>query len=76
MGAKVRESKESLDLNRYEQLTKPNVGYYPVTYFSSVAPDLFLYILRQFDPDWGNNHGHMSRNAVAPHAGTMVTEEN
>ncbi len=73
---KVRESKELLDLNRYEQLTRPNDGYYPVTYFASVAPDLFLSILRQFDPNWGKNHGHMSRDAVAPHAGTVVTEGN
>ncbi len=73
---KVRESKELLDFKCYEQLTRPNDGYYPVTYFSSVAPDLFLYILRQFDPHWGKNHGHMSRNAVAPHAGTVVTEGN
>jgi len=73
---KVRQSKELLDLNRYEQLTKPNDGYYPVTYFSAVAPDLFLYILRKYDPNWGKNPGHMSRSSVAPHAGTVVREEN
>jgi cytochrome o ubiquinol oxidase subunit II len=72
----VRQSPEKLDLNRYEQLTKPNDGYYPVTYFSAVEPDLFLYILRKFDPNWGKNPGPMSRSSVAPHAGTVVTEGN
>ena len=47
---KVRQSKELLDLERYEQLAKPNAGYYPVTYFSAVKPDLFLDILRKYDP--------------------------
>jgi cytochrome o ubiquinol oxidase subunit 2 len=72
--AKVRQSPEKLDHQRYEQLIKPNDGYYPVTYFSAVEPDLFLYILRTYDPGWGKNPGHMSRSSVAPHAGTVVTE--
>ncbi len=73
---KVRQSKELLDLDRYEQLAKPNDGYYPVTYFSAVKPDLFLYILRKFDPNWGKNPGHMSRGSVSTHAGTDVAEGN
>jgi cytochrome o ubiquinol oxidase subunit 2 len=73
---KVRQSPEKLDHSRYEQLIKPNDGFYPVTYFSAVEPDLFLYILRTYDPNWGKPSGHMSRNAVAPHAGTVVTEGN
>ena len=52
---KVRQSKELLDLDRYEQLAQPSPGYYPVTYFSAVKPDLFLYILRKYDPDLGQN---------------------
>lgn len=71
---KVRQSPEKLDRNRYEQLTKPNDGYYPVTYFSAVEPDLFLHILRTFNPTWGKHSGRLSR-AVARHAGT-VTEGN
>ena len=43
---KIRQSTEMLDLDRYEQLAKPSVGYHPVTYFSAVKPDLFVYILR------------------------------
>jgi cytochrome o ubiquinol oxidase subunit 2 len=73
---KVRQSPEKLDLNRYKQLTQPNDGYYPVTYFSAVEPDLFLYILRTFDPNWGKPSGQMSRSSVAPQAGTVVTEGN
>jgi cytochrome o ubiquinol oxidase subunit 2 len=71
---KVRQSKELLDLHRYEQLTQPNDGYYPVTYFSAVEPGLFLYILRQYDPTWGKHPGHMSRSSAPPHA--VVTEGN
>ena len=62
---KIRQSKEKLDLDRYEQLAKPSVGYHPVTYFSAVKPDLFEYILRKFDPTWGKHPGHMSRGAVS-----------
>ncbi len=71
---KVRQSTELLDLDRYEQLARPNAGYYPVTYFSAVKPDLFLDILRKFDPNWGKNPGPMSMGAVSPHAGTDVAE--
>ena len=71
---KVRQSKELLDLNRYEQLTQPNDGYYPVTYFSAVEPDLFLSILRKFDPTWGKHPGHMGGGAVSPHARPVVAE--
>jgi len=72
---KVRQSPEKLDLNRYEKLAKPSNGYYPVTFFSSVEPDLFLYILRKFDPAWGKNPGPMSHGAVSSHAGPGVSEE-
>jgi cytochrome o ubiquinol oxidase subunit II len=73
---KVRESPEKLDLVRYDQLAQPNDGYYPVTYFSTVKPDLFLYILRKFDPNWGKHHGSTSRGAMATPAGTAVAEGN
>ena len=73
---KIRQSPEKLDLDRYEKLAQPSVGYYPVTYFSSVQPDLFEYILRKFDPSWGKNHGPMSRGSVSPHTRSGVAEEN
>jgi cytochrome o ubiquinol oxidase subunit II len=73
---KVRQSKELLDLKRYKQLTQPNDGYYPVTYFSAVEPDLFLYVLRKYDPTWGEHPSHITRSSAAPHTGTVVTEGN
>jgi cytochrome o ubiquinol oxidase subunit II len=72
----IRQSPEKLDLDRYKQLAKPSVGYHPVTYFSSVKPDLFEYILRKFDPTWGKHPGHMSGKSVSPHASTEVAEAN
>jgi cytochrome o ubiquinol oxidase subunit 2 len=73
---KVRQSKELLDLNRYAQLAKPNVGYFPVTYFSAVRPDLFEYILRKYHPTWGKNPGPLSRGSASPHARTDIAGEN
>ncbi len=72
---KIRQSPEKLDLDRYEQLAKPSVGY-PVTYFSVVKPDLFEDILRKYDPTWGKNPGPMSRGSASTPAGTDVAEEN
>ncbi len=71
---KVRQSKELLDLDRYEKLAQPSVA--PVSYFSSVRPDLFGYILRKFDPNWREHPGPMSRGSDATHAGTDMAEGN
>jgi len=46
---KLRQSPEALDMGRYEKLAKPTSGY-PVTYFSSVAPDLFNLIIGKHCP--------------------------
>jgi cytochrome o ubiquinol oxidase subunit 2 len=73
---KVRQSPEKLDLERYEKLAQPNEGYFPVTYFSSVKPDLFEYILRKYDPTWGKNPGPLSGRSVSPHPGTGVAGGN
>ena len=77
---KIRQSPEKLDLDRYEQLAKPSVGYHPVTYFSAVKPELFEDILRRFDPTWGEmpGHmtGHMSSGAVSTPARADVAEGN
>ena len=72
---KVRQSPEKLDLDQYEKLATPSVGH-GVTYFSSVKPDLFDYILRKFDPTWGKHPHHMSRGSTSTHARTDVSEEN
>ena len=73
---KVRQSTEKLDEARYEKLAKPSVGYHPVTYFSSVKPGLFVYIIRKSDPGWGKHDGHMSKGSVSPHARADVAGEN
>ncbi len=73
---KVRQSPEKLDLGRYEKLAQPSAGYHPVTYFSAVEPGLFEYILRKFDPTWGEHPGPMSRGSGPTHAGTEVAEGN
>jgi cytochrome o ubiquinol oxidase subunit 2 len=73
---KVRESPEKLDLARYEQLAKPSAGYYPITYFSTVKPNLFLYILRKYDPSWGKPSGYASTGSVAPQARAGIPGEN
>jgi len=73
---KIRESPEKLDLDRYEKLAKPSDGYYPVTYFSSVKPDLFKYILHKYNPTPGKDHGSMSRGFVSIYARAHAAEEN
>ncbi|MEW6532262.1 MAG: ubiquinol oxidase subunit II [Thermodesulfobacteriota bacterium] len=73
---KIRQSPEKLDLDRYEKLAKPRVGYHPVTYFSSVKPDLFGYILRKYNPTMGKHHGPMSRSSVSTHPRPDVAEAN
>jgi cytochrome o ubiquinol oxidase subunit II len=73
---KVRQSPEKLDLARYRKLAKPNEGYYPVTYFSSVKPDLFEYILRKYNPTWGKNLRLTGRGSVSAHARTHLSEGN
>jgi len=72
----IKQSPEKLDLDRYEKLAKPSVGYHPVTYFSSVKPDLFEYILRKYNPTPGKNHGPMSEGPVSKHARPDVAEAN
>jgi cytochrome o ubiquinol oxidase subunit 2 len=72
---KIRQSPEKLDLDRYEELAKPSVGHF-VTYFSSVKPDLFKYILRKSDPTWGKHHDHMSGGSVSTQPRTDVAEAN
>ena len=45
---KTQQSPEKLDPARYEDLEKPSAGV-PVTYFSSVAPDLFTTIMGKYN---------------------------
>ena len=50
---KIRQSKEKLDPDRYEQLARPSVGH-PVIYFSAVKPELFEDIMRKYHPSFGH----------------------
>jgi cytochrome o ubiquinol oxidase subunit 2 len=72
---KVKGSPEKLDLDQYEKLTKPSVGH-PVTYFSSVKPDLFEYIVRKYNPTFGKHHGRMSGGSLSTHPRTDAAEAN
>ncbi|MGC8604510.1 MAG: hypothetical protein ACP5VS_12610 [Desulfomonilaceae bacterium] len=47
-----------------------------MTYFSSVKPDLFEFILRKFNPTMGKNPGSMSWGSFSTDAGANVSEEN
>jgi len=71
---KIRQTPEKLDMDRYEELAKPSLGH-PVLFFSSVKPDLFEYVLRQFDPAWGKDSGAMSKGPGSMHPMTGVSEE-
>jgi cytochrome o ubiquinol oxidase subunit 2 len=56
---KTKKSPDKLDLARFEEVTKPSLGY-PITSFSSVKPDLFDYILSKYKP-MGTKQGYMSK---------------
>ncbi len=72
---KIRQAQDKLDLERYEKLAKPTEGYHPVTYFSSVKPDLFEHILRKYHQT-RDNHGSMSKGSLTPHTRPHASEEN
>jgi cytochrome o ubiquinol oxidase subunit 2 len=70
---KTKQSPNKLDLARFEEIAKPGVGY-PVTYFSSVKPALFDYIIRKYRAT-GVNPGAMSTKSGSPHGKSGVSEE-
>jgi cytochrome o ubiquinol oxidase subunit II len=70
---KIRQSKEKLDLDHYEQLARPSVGH-PMIYFSAVKPELFEDIIRKYHRTSGTKPG-FRRGAVAVPAGTGAQEE-
>jgi cytochrome o ubiquinol oxidase subunit 2 len=70
---KARESPDRLDPARYEELRKPSVGY-PVTYFSSVEPDLFDAIIRKYLR--GKNPGPASKEFAPGYVQTGRSEGN
>lgn len=44
---KVKQSPDSLDMKTYNKVSSPNVGY-PVTFYSSVTPNLFNHVVGEF----------------------------
>jgi cytochrome o ubiquinol oxidase subunit 2 len=69
---KTKQSPETLDLARFEDLEKPSVGY-PLTYFSSVKPGLFDSIIRKYVPAANPDPG--SKRSGPGHAKTGHSEE-
>jgi cytochrome o ubiquinol oxidase subunit 2 len=69
----VKQSSNNLDLQRYEELQKPGIGY-PVTCFSAVKPGLFLDIMRKYNPTIGVPHGMMSSDSAPVHGKTVALE--
>jgi len=69
----VKRSSNKLDLQRYEELQKPGIGY-PVTCFSAVKPGLFLDIMRKYNPTIGLAHGMMSSDSVPARGRTVALE--
>jgi cytochrome o ubiquinol oxidase subunit 2 len=70
---KIKQSPNELNLARFEDLEKPSVGY-PVTYFSSVKPDLFDSVIRKYIP--GINPDPGSEESGPGYAKTGHSEEN
>ncbi len=59
---KLRNSPEKLDFVRYLELQKPSSAS-PVTYFSSVEPDLFQTIMNKYDKIKGPDTATINRNS-------------
>lgn len=47
---KVKQSPDSLSMQMYEHVNEPNIGY-PVTFYSSVTPNLFDHVVSEY-MDW------------------------
>ncbi len=69
---KAKQSPHTLDLAQFEELRKPTSGY-PVTYYSSVEPDLFDHIVGSYSSD-GKNMRHKSEKP-APTPKTAALED-
>jgi len=72
---KVRQSPDKLDRVRLAALEKPSIRY-PVTYFSSVRPNLFDDILNQYNNAMGVNPGAMNMDSTSTHEKEGASEEN
>ena len=70
---KAKHSSDKLDMARYEEMGKPSVGY-PVTYFSTVKPDLFDHIMRKYNSMEMKPHA-MGGKSVSTHGKNGVSED-
>ena len=70
---KTKHSSDKLDMARYEEMGKPSVGY-PVTYFSTVKPDLFGHIMRKYNSMEMKPHA-MGGKSVSTHGKNGVSED-
>jgi cytochrome o ubiquinol oxidase subunit 2 len=70
---KTKQSPDKLDLARFQGIAESSVGY-PVTYFSSVKPDLFDYIISKYR-SMGMNRGATSKESGSTHGKSGVSEE-
>jgi cytochrome o ubiquinol oxidase subunit II len=70
---KTKHSSDKLDMARYEEMGKPSVGY-PVTYFSTVKPDLFDHIMRKYNSMEMKPHA-MGGKSVSTHGKNGVSED-
>jgi cytochrome o ubiquinol oxidase subunit 2 len=72
---KARQSPDRLDLARFEKLRKPSLGY-PVTYFSSVRPDLFDRIMDKYAKTRDRNSNAMIKKFGSAQTKAAASEGN
>jgi cytochrome o ubiquinol oxidase subunit II len=70
---KVKQSPDTLNLARYEELEKPSTGY-PVSLFSSVEPDLFDRIIHKYAKTVNMNPGVINKESDTTHFKSDVLE--
>jgi cytochrome o ubiquinol oxidase subunit 2 len=66
---KVKQSPDSLDMKTYNQVSSPNVGY-PVTFYSSVTPNLFNHVAGAF-MEWMGREMRMKKMKMKSGSGPM-----
>ncbi len=66
---KAKQSPDSLNMKTYKQVSSPNVGY-PVTVYSSVAPNLFKHVVGEF-MEWMGREMRMKKMKMKSGSGPM-----
>jgi cytochrome o ubiquinol oxidase subunit 2 len=70
---KAKQSPNKLNLAGFEEIAKPSMGY-PVTFFSSVTPDLFEHIMGKYNPAWVKPSGRTGDKYVSGHENSEALE--